>query len=300
MSPGVEQTPSEWKRDADSWAKHLRKIKGLDVAAVLVVEGKTDKEFLKRFCAYGADQILFVEGRINVEGVLHFHRDEPNGHAFAFLTDCDGQGKQSLYEAEVALVVTLGCDLEADLFLEGAADTALSKLGAPDPLALIAEAIEMSLPLSIVRRMAAKENVGMKHPKKDGPRGYEPKRLALADLGEPVLGAWAAATPTTPEVITEIAEILHWCESDRAKVFGVVLEQPSEFARLGCGKDALDALCYLCRKQGFLTDSCQPTDLRREIENAVSQTAFESWEVGKRLSSWERERNVSLLSKLAE
>lgn len=293
MSGDVSYTPSEWHEEAELLAKRLRKNKGISVAAMLVVEGKADAEMLTRFCAHGGAQVLFVEGRKNVEGVLALHRENPGDNAFAFLTDCDGDGKAESLKTETALVITQGCDIEADLFLIGAVHSALRKLGVPDPAALVTDAIDMSLPLSIVRRMATKVGVSMKHPAKAGST-YRP-RLALADLDETVLAAWATSTPGAPTIIANIAPILSWSDRERENVARVSVEKPADFSQLGGGKDALDALHFLGLKNGLLERTCKIDKLRRRIEAEVSQTTFESWEVGKRLSAWEREKNVSLL-----
>lgn len=286
--------PSEWFHDTLLKANRLRSRHALEVVAMLVVEGDGDARILEPHCEFGSQQVMPVEGRDNVEGVIReFRRQAPEGLELVGLTDCDGLGKTPDLAADRALIVTQGCDAEADLFLLGAVERALEKFGVQNAGELSSRAVDMAVPMSALRRGAHSSRVGMKI----GMPGRHPQRLPFSKLGDEVMATCAESSfdEALKAVGRACAKALGWDD----EVLQVVLSaspcgDEATFAAVGSGKDAFDGLAYLTREISGLKE-IRPGKFVEHCERQVGALDLPEWHVGRRIMNWQSAAGVELL-----
>ena len=286
--------PSEWFQDALLKARRLGARQDRETVAMLVVEGDGDARILEPHCEFGSQQVMPVEGRDNVEGVIReFRRQAPDGLELVGLTDCDGLGKTADLSADLALIVTQGCDAEADLFLLGAVDRALESFGVQNAGELSSRAMDMAVPMSALRRGAHASKVSMKLPMP----GRHPRRLPFSQLGDAVMATCAESSfeEALDVVGSACADALGW-EDEVLQL--VLAESPrrdaAAFAAVGSGKDAFAALGWLTHDIGALKD-IQADKFVEHCERQVNALDFPEWHVGRRLLSWQATTGVELL-----
>lgn len=278
--------PSERLAELSLVVKRLRRKSGLDVVPVLIVEGPNDETLLGVHCNHGARQVFAAGTRGLVEQMLLLMRGTPiAGCEGVFLTDCDGYGKPAALRGETSLVVTAGCDVEADLVSLGVATRVATDVLGQDASALVHDAIAMSLPLSLVRRRAASASVSMKR---------RQQRLRLSQLPRQVLVKWSVQAPSVEDAITTVAEALTWSGPDILAVQGAAPQEPQTFARCGSGKDAIEALFYLLEARhqyrGMTLDAFE-----RRIRKGLNAEDFANWEVTRRIAIWQTQQELELI-----
>ncbi len=279
-------------------AAKLKKHEGLEVVPMLVVEGQEDERVFADFCKLTPKQVRLVGNRDMVEGVMREFRGElPSFLQLAGLTDCDGVGKAPKnpeLHADPALVVTQGCDLEADLFLIGAVERALGALNVRGASDLAARAMDMAVPISALRRGAHAEGLGMTIPPKK-------HRLRFAWLDDQAIEACASAEfeDALDAVSRACAERLGWRQQELIAATAATPRDGVTFEAVGSGKDAFDALYFLARDINALKD-LQPAKLVEHSARQVRATDFAEWHVGRRLTSWQDATGVELMDLASE
>jgi len=275
-------------------AENLIKREGVEVVPMLVVEGEEDENVFRKFCVLAPTQVRLVHNKDNVEGVIReFRLDLPPFLELAGLTDCDAVGKapeDPKLRADPALVVTQGCDLEADLFLIGAVERALEALNVRGASDLAARAMDMAVPISALRRGAHAEGIGMTIPPKK-------HRLRFAWLDDQAIEACASAKfeDALDAVSRACAERLGWRQQELIAATAATTRDGVTFASVGSGKDAFDALSFLSREINALKD-LQPAKLIEHSARQVRATDFAEWHVGRRLTSWQDATGVQLIN----
>jgi|GEM_PF-3275720 len=292
-------TPSIVYKDVKDNAKRIKRRKGVEVVPMLVVEGKDDEEVFADFCKLTRDQVMCVGDRNMVEGVMReFRRELPSFLQLAGLTDCDAVGKVPDLITDRALVVTQGCDLEADFFLIGVVERALGALNVRAPGDLAARAMDMSVPISALRRGAhAVEGLSMKIPS----RGQKRQFLRFARLDDQAIEACASAEfeDALDAVSRACAELLGWSQEERSAATAATPRDGVTFETVGSGKDAFDALLFLLRSSPKPNTLDDPRRVERSARQ-LTATDFADWHVGRRLTSWQDATGVELLGLAVE
>lgn len=275
-------TPSDRAGELLLIVRRLRKRTGDDVVPVLVVEGASDEEVLGELCIHGTQQVFAAGNRDLVEQLLRHIRSEPiDGCDCLYLVDCDGYGKTPDLCKASDLVISETCDLESDLVRLGAAERLAKRFTSSDAVAkhLVDRACALALPLSVVRRAAFQCSVSMRRPK---------HQFRMADFSDLQLSAWDDATPTAQEVLGSVAAELEWSAHTRERVEGVLPQISREFRCTTLGKDAIDALFWLLKREG-------QGDVRgwnlsffyKSVASELHPDDLDGWEVGRRLKAWE-------------
>lgn len=282
--------PSVIAEDLTRVVRRVRKHTGLDVVPMLVVEGPTDETLLSRHCAQGQEQVFAAGTRGLVEQLLVHLRAAPiTGCTCVFLTDCDGEGKTAYLKNEAALVVTENCDSEADLVALGVATEVITKLLGDGDRArgIVEEAIQIAMPVSRVRRAAARASVSFK--RSGG------ARLALRDVDISDVRAQAASHSAADAAIRAVCGKLGWTTDDVTAVENELGSVSNEYRRVCSGKDVLDAAWTLLTDEAGLA-SMTAEAFHGRVRAGLQSAHVSSWKVGRRLSDWQESVGVKLIS----
>jgi hypothetical protein len=281
-------TPSERAVDLALIVRQLRKHGPLAVIPILVVERPNDAALFGNLCVLGSRQVFAAGTRGLVEQLLIYLRANPIPTcAPVFLTDCDGRGKAPALKDERSLVVTEGCDVEADLVSLGVAERVVVEAVREQDAArsVLGDAGALALPLSLVRRAADAEGISMKR---------SGKRLSLFDLPGTLLTSWRESTPHAEEVVADVAPYVGWSLEDRRRIVRAVAGVSTEFTRSVSGKDVLEAAYAELRARGE-EKFTSPTSFCREVERELGLRDLEGWVVAHRVRAWEQREGHSLL-----
>jgi hypothetical protein len=237
-------TPSERAAELLLIVRRIRNRTGLDVVPMLVVEGAADEELLGGLCKHGQQQVFAAGNRDLVEQLLRHIRANPvDGCTCVYLVDCDGYGKTADLRQDSSLVVSETCDMEADLVRLGAAARVTSRF-MPSMVAaeaLIERACQLALPMSVIRRAAFRASISMR-------RGQS--QFRMADFSDLQFAAWSENPPSPVQVLDAVGREMNWSEEQRAQVEGNLPDVPTDFGRACMGKDVLDALFWMLRREG--------------------------------------------------
>jgi hypothetical protein len=249
---------------------------------MLVVEGASDEEVLGELCVHGTQQVFAAGNRDLVEQLLRHIRSKPiDGCDCLYLVDCDGYGKTPDLCEAADLVVSETCDLESDLVRLGAAERLAQRFSSSDSVArdLVDRACALALPLSVVRRAAFRCSVSMRRPK---------HQLRMADFSDLQLSAWDEAVPTEQEVLGSVASELGWSAAARESVEGALPQIPRDFNCTTLGKDAMDALFWLLKREGQgEVRGWNLSFFYKSVAKELHPDDLDGWEVGRRLKAWE-------------
>ena len=272
-------TPSVVAEELGLLARRAVKKSSDGQVSFLVVEGPTDSDLWGPLCARGEEQVFAAGTRGLVEQLLeHLGREPIDACNCAFLTDCDGLGKQQRLREANHLIVTECCDLEADLISIGAADRVLEDaVGSAEVARRMRErAVSVGVAVSRVRRAAARERVSMKK------RG---RRLTLLDMG------WSTVCSAVDEgessTLDLVSEALNWSETDVAYVKGTLSGIPEEFELVCNGKDVFDGLSAQLDEAGN-NQFNGVSGLVKAVQRSVQLEDLIRWEVGRRLLAWQK------------
>jgi len=257
---------------------------------VLVVEGASDEEVLGELCVHGTQQVFAAGNRELVEQLMRHIRSEPiDGCDCLYLIDCDSYGKTPDLCEAADLVVSETCDLESDLVRLGAAERLAKRFASSDSDArgLVNRACALSLPLSIVRRAAFRCSVSMRR------RGHQ---FRMADFSDLQLSTWDEATPTEGEVLESVASELGWPAPTQEQVENALPQIPRDFDRTTLGKDAIDALFWLLKREG--KGEVRGWNLAffyKAVAGELRLDDLDRWEVGRRFKAWESASGHTLM-----
>lgn len=278
--------PSERVGELDLIVKRIRRHTGLEVVPVLVVEGPADESLLRTHCRHDPGQVFAAGTRGLVEGMLIYIGLHPVSHCECiYLTDCDGVGKAPSLRMDRTLLVTQGCDLEADLVMLGVVERTVGTFtSAPLARSLVQQGVAISLPLSVIRRRAHTVGVSMR---------WNGRRLRLCDLRPYGNGYWSSSPPSEDEVLRELKSVLGWSNEVCERVGSAVLSRPVAFENHGSGKDVLDAVWLLLRDLGVTAESSNV--FHDKVRRALSINDISEWEVGRRILAWQRDRALCII-----
>jgi hypothetical protein len=275
-------TPSDRAGELLLIVRRLRKHTGEDVVPVLVVEGAADEEVFGELCVHGTRQVFAAGNRDLVEQLLRHIRSSPiDGCECLYLVDCDGYGKTPDLSAAAELVVSETCDLESDLVQLGAAERLAERFISTGAAAkdLVDRACALALPLSIVRRASFLSSVSMRRPK---------HQLRMADFSDLQLSAWDGRTPTEQEMLGSVASELEWSTPTRERVKHALPQVSRDFDRTTLGKDAIDALYWLLKREGQgEVRGWNLSFFYKSVARELHLDDLDGWEVGRRLRAWE-------------
>jgi hypothetical protein len=273
--------PSERAAELSLRVKRLRRRVQLSLVPMLVVEGNTDEPCLGGICSFGSDQVFSAGTRSLVEQLLTILENDPiPGCDCVYLVDCDGRGKTVHLQNRDALIVTVNCDLEADLVQLGVAERVVRPFLTPDAAApaMVQRAVGVAMPMSVVRRAAHSESVSMK---RCG------RQLALIDLPSSALDAWEQAAPSDGDAVRVVADHLGWESATRVKVQGAMRTVNRTFRDCVLGKDVLDALFLLVQREGSGEVRGWSRDhFHQRVRGALTPDDIGNWEVARRLRAW--------------
>lgn len=250
---------------------------------MLVVEGAADELLFEDLCAHGQQQV-FAAGNRDLVEQLHRHLEQNpiEGCDCLYLVDCDGYGKTADLKSAKNLLVTETCDMEADLVHLGAARRLAKRFVGSDAGAddIVTRASALALPLSMVRRAAFKASVSMRK---------EQHQLRLADFSDLHLAAWEESTPTPDQALASVASELEWSKEQEEQVKARQDEISDDFGRVCLGKDVLDAVFRLLKREG--SGDVRGWSLSyfyKALAKEIRPDDLDNWEVGRRLRAWEK------------
>jgi 5S rRNA maturation endonuclease (ribonuclease M5) len=280
--------PSILAQDLTLVVRRLRKQTGLDVVPMVVVEGPSDETMLARVCNSGAKQVFAAGTRGLVEQLLVHLRDEPiPGCECIFITDCDGTGKAMHLKTERGLVVTENCDAEADLVAVGVASDVVAQVLQDDEQAaqeLLANAVDLGMVTSRVRRAAAKAGVTFKRRRET--------RLGLCEILAEMSDDESLLT--VADVLCAVQRILSWSADDSKRVEAELPSVPNDFRLVCSGKDVLDAVWHLLKQEGRGRDLTRD-GLHRQVRSGLQLRHMAGWVVAERLWEWQRDVGCELI-----
>jgi hypothetical protein len=255
---------------------------------MLIVEGPTDENLLCGLCQHGQRQVWAAGTRKLVETLLVYLGANPiEGCECVYLTDCDGRGKANHLKHKPQLIVTAGCDAEADLVSLGVAERAVRTLLEEEGRAagLVAHALSVALPLSVIRRRAHSTSISMKRDK---------RMLRFTDLPTSYIDKWLLKAPSTDATLDAVAIELGWSEDVKATVCSAEPQEGSTFELHGSGKDTLDVLWLLLRRERN-DHNLSRDGFHNQVRDALQNSDLADWEVGKRLRKWQADAGVELI-----
>jgi hypothetical protein len=258
---------------------------------MLIVEGSTDEPCLGGICFHGSDQVFSAGSRDLVEQLLTLLEKDPIDNCECiYLVDCDARGKTAHLCDRDALVVSINCDLEADLVNLGVASRVIRPFVASDQAAthLVERAVAMAAPMSAVRRAASSQSVSMKR---------RSRQLALADLPGGVLENWEQSAPDDASAVSAVAHQLAWDVETRARVSAAMDEVPRTFHGSILGKDVLDALFRLMLSEGAGDARGWTRDhFHQRVRAGLRPEDTGGWEVARRMRKWSESGGRELLT----
>jgi hypothetical protein len=283
-------TPSEQATTLGLLVNRVRQNTSTDEIPVLIVEGATDESVFKPHRATERSAVFVAGTRKLVEQLLRHLRNRPvDGCECVFLVDCDGVGKTANLAGETALVVTEFCDMEADLVGIGVAWRVARQFLSTDEQAddLVRRAKDLAMSLSVVRRAAHSASIGMKK---------DEMQLRLRDLPPQDLGEMESRAPSPADALDAVADRLDWSEQQKEIVAARLAAVPMDFGKVCLGKDALDAIHFLLRRDGSGDARGWSCDhFHRMVRSELRLTDFANWEVGRRLYTWQHDAGCVLI-----
>lgn len=283
-------TPSERAAELELVVRKMRRQTGLDIVPMLVVEGATDEQVFDRLCVYGKSQVFAAGNRDLVEQLFRHVRANPiDGCRCIYLVDCDGFGKTLDLAGESDLLVTETCDMEADLVELGIARKLTRRFSRSEEQAdeFIDRAISLAMPVSIVRRAATSVSISLRRKR---------RQFRLCEVSDLQLDAWDENTPSPEEVLQAFSGELGWSEADRGAVAGALTNVSFNFRDACLGKDALDSLFRLLKREGEgEVRGWTQGYFFRALGSELGRDDLAAWEVGRRLEAWQEEHGHQLI-----
>jgi hypothetical protein len=110
----------------------------------------------------------------------------------------------------------------------------------------------------------------------------------MADFSDLQLSAWDGRTPTEQEMLGSVASELDWSTSTRERVGQALPQVSRDFDRTTLGKDAIDALYWLLKREGQgEVRGWNLSFFYRSVAGELNLDDLDGWEVGRRLRAWE-------------